>query len=271
MARRFGEDNELSGSARPAAVDGQGGPGRADAARQPDRPAPGPAWLPLIPAAVTLLAGLQEIQRPSFTQDEAATLAAVHRSFPQLVRMLSAVDVVHGAYYALIWLVVRVGGSGEFAVRLPSAVALAVAAALVTALGGRLVSAWAGLAAGLVFAALPSVSFLAETAREGALVAALATAASYCLVRALQAEATRRRWMIGYGVSLAALGLANLFGLLLVLAHAVTLACLRGRYRVDRGLVVGWLVAAVAAVIVVSPVAVTGYGQLHQIHWLKPP
>jgi mannosyltransferase len=271
VARRFGEDNELSGSARPAVIDGQGGTGSSGAVRQPDRPAPGPAWLPLIPAALTLLVGLYKIQGPSFSRDETATLAAVHRSFPQLVRMLGTVDVVHGAYYALIWVVVRVGGAGEFAVRLPSAVALAVGAALVTALGRRLVSAWAGLAAGLVFAVLPSVSWFAETAREGALVAALATAASYCLVRVLQAEATRRRWLIGYGVVLAALGLANLFGLLLVLAHAVTLACLRGRYRVDRRLVLGWMAAAVAALIVVSPVAVAGYGQLHQIHWLEPP
>jgi uncharacterized membrane protein len=79
---------------------------------------------------------------------------------------------------------------------------------------------------------------------------------------------TRR---FGYGVTLAVLGLANLFGLLIVVAHAVTLACLRRRCRVGRGLVRGWLIAVTAAVIVVSPVAVAGYGQLHQIHWLKPP
>lgn len=261
----------MPGSAGPAVIDGQGGTGNAGAARPPGRPGPGPAWLPLIPAAVTLLVGLQEIQRPSFSRDETATLAAVHRSFPQLVRMLGSVDVVHGAYYALIWVVVRAGGSGEFTVRLPSAVALAVTAALVTALGGRLVSSWAGLAAGLTFAVLPSVSWFAETAREGALVAALGALASYCLVRALQAEAARRRWITGYGVSLVFLGLANLFGLLIVLAHAVTLACLRRRYRVDRGLILGWLIAAAAALIVVSPVAVSGYGQLHQIHWLKHP
>ena len=132
-------------------------------------------------------------------------------------------------------------------------------------------SSWAGLAAGLAFAVLPSVSWFAETAREGAFVVLLATLASYCLVRALHAEAARRRWLIGYGVTLAALGLANLFGLLLVVAHAVTLACLRGRYRIDRGLVAGWLAAVAAAVIVVSPVAVAGYGQLHQIRWLKSP
>lgn len=270
MARRFGEDSKLPGSARPAVIDGQGGTGDAGAARPPGRPDPGPAWLPLIPAVLTLLIGLLEIQRPSFTRDETATLAAVHRSFPQLVRMLGTVDVVHGGYYALIWVVVRAAGSGEFALRLPSAVALAVTAALVTALGGRLVSSWAGLAAGLAFAVLPPVSWFAETAREGALVAALGTLASYCLVRALQAEAARRRWITGYGVSLAFLGLANLFALLIVLAHAITLTVLRRRYRVGRGLIAGWLIAAVAALIVVSPVAVAGYGQLHQIHWLKP-
>ena len=198
----------MSGSARPAVVDGQGGTGSAGAVRQPDRPAPGPPWLPLIPAVLTLLAGLYKIQGPSFTRDETATVAAVHRSFPQLVHMLGTVDVVHGAYYALIWLVARMGGSGEFALRLPSAVALAVAAAFVTALGSRLVSCWAGLASGLVFAAVPSVSWFAETAREGAMVAALATVASYCLVRALQAEGGRWRWLIGYGAALAALGLA---------------------------------------------------------------
>jgi hypothetical protein len=182
---------------RPAVIDGQGGTGRARETGPPDRPGPGPRWLPLIPAAGTLLFCLYQIQRPSFTRDETATLAAVHRSFPQLVRMLGTVDVVHGLYYALIWVVVRIGGSGEFAVRLPSAVALAIAAAVVTALGRRLVSPQAGLAAGLAFAVLPSVSWFAETAREGALVVALGTVASYCLVRVLQAEAARRRWLTG--------------------------------------------------------------------------
>jgi hypothetical protein len=80
VTRRFGEDNELSGSARPAVVDGQVGTGRARETGPPDRLGPGPAWLPLIPSVVTLLFCLYQIQRPSFTRDETATLAAVHRS-----------------------------------------------------------------------------------------------------------------------------------------------------------------------------------------------
>jgi mannosyltransferase len=250
--------------------DGQG-TGRAGTIAQRDRPDPGPAWLPLVPAVVTLLVSLYKITGPSFTRDESATLAAVHRSFPQLVSMLGHVDVVHGAYYALIWVVVRIGGSGELALRLPSAIALAVAAAMVTLLGRRLVSSWAGLAAGLTFAFLPQVSWFAENAREGAVLTALACVASYCLLRALQPDTARGRWLVGYGVTLAALGLTNLFGLLLVVAHAVTLAWSRREYRAGRGFVLRWAAAVAAAVILVSPVAVAGYSELRQIHWIKPP
>lgn len=262
----------MSGSGRPAATNGPGGEGRTRAAGEPGDPDDSLGWLALVSAAAaTLLTGLIGIRGPSFTRDETATLAAVHRSFPQLIRMLGNVDVVHGAYYVLIWAVVRVAGSGELALRLPSTVAMAVAAGFVTALGRRLVSTWAGLAAGLTFAALPSVSWFAENAREGAIVAALATIATYCLVRALQADQGRRRWLITYGVSLAALGFGNLFGLLIVVAHAATLAWSGRRYRVDRAFILGWLMAVIATLILVSPVAVTGYSQLHQIHWLQPP
>ncbi len=277
----------MHGAGGPAVIDGRGGTGSTGdtAAAQPAGFSGlcGP-WLPLLPAAVTLLAGLYRISGPSFSKDETATLAAVHRSFPQLIRLLGHVDVVHGAYYVLIWVVVRVlGGSSELIVRLPSALAMAAAAYVITLLGRRLVSGWAGLAAGLTFAILPSVSSYAQDAREGALLAALAATASYCLLRAADAgPAARRRrgWLAGYGVALALLGFGNLFALLLVVSHALTLWLWRradgdhgrvGRGQVDRGLVWGWLIAVLAVAVAVSPVAVVGYSQLHQIHWIQPP
>ena len=295
----------MHGSGRPAVIDGRGGTGSTGdtAAAQPAgfSGLSGP-WLPLLPAAVTLLAGLYRISGPSFSKDETATLAAVHRSFPQLIRLLGNVDVVHGAYYVLIWVVVRAfGGSSELIVRLPSALAMAAAAYVITLLGRRLASGWAGLAAGLTFAILPSVSSYAQDAREGAVLAALAATASYCLLRAADAgpAGRRRGWLAGYGVTLALLGFGNLFALLLVVAHAVTVwLWRRGREtgavaggqvaggqvaggqvaggqvaggQADRGLVWGWLIAVLAAVIAVSPVAVVGYSQLHQIHWIQPP
>jgi hypothetical protein len=71
------------------------------------------------PAAIALITSfvaIWNISGPSFTRDEGATLLAAHRTFPQLVRMLGRVDVVHGGYYTLIWAVTRLAGSSEFAV-----------------------------------------------------------------------------------------------------------------------------------------------------------
>jgi len=237
------------------------------------RPTPDIAYLgPAATALITSFVAVWNISGPSFTRDEGATLLAAHRTFPQLVQMLGRVDVVHGAYYTLIWAVTRLAGSSEFAVRFPSAVAMAGAAAAVTALGHRLVSVQAGLAAGLVMAVLPSVSWYAEDARDPALATGLGALSSYLLVRALEAGPTRRRWLAAYGVALAALGLAGLFSLLIIPAHAVAVTRRLREHRQPRTpLLAGWLAAVIAAVLADCPVAVTGYFQLHQIHWLRRP
>ena len=258
----------------------------------------------IIPALITLGVSLYRIGVPSFTRDEGATLLAVHRSFPQLLRMLGNVDVVHTEYYALIWAVNRLAGSSELAARAPSAVAMAVAAGVVTLLGQRLVSGRAGLAAGLLMAAFPSVSAYAEDAREYAIVTGLATVASYLLVRALEAatppdagtpapEAAGARqparpqgqrgvpggrspgptpWLVGYAAAMALLGLGNILSLLLIAAHAVTVAVWHRFYRgPGQPFVLRWLASVAAAVIVASPVAIIASRQAHQVQWIKPP
>jgi mannosyltransferase len=263
-----------------------------DRAAPGDRQArqPGGAWVPVIPALVTLAVMLYQIRRPSLWRDEGATLVAVHRSLPQLLRMLGHADVVHGAYYVLMWFETRVVGTGALAIRFPSAVAMAVAAGVITVLGRRLVSTRAGLAAGLVFAALPTVTWYGQNARSYALVTALAAVAGYLLVRAMAAApGRRRRWLAGYGASLAALGLGNIFALLLIPAHGLTVALWARRARpkpappapsgtplagaVPAGrapFVRGWLVASAAAVLVASPVAAISVGQRGQVSWIKP-
>ena len=247
-------------------------------------------WVALIPAVVTFGVTLYEITRPSFWQDEASTLADTHRTLPQLFALLGHIDAVHGAYYVLMWFVIRVAGTGEFAVRFPSAVAMAVAAGGISLLGKRLVSGRAGLAAGLVFAAIPQVSWYGQNAREYALVAAVATISSYLLVRAVQASPGARRgsvthWMIGYGVSIAVLGLLNLFALLLIPAHGLMLAVLARRDAAvrmpdasgsqpdvtTRPLARRWLIAVLAGLVASSPVAYFGWKERGQVSWIKGP
>jgi mannosyltransferase len=88
----------------------------------------------VIPALTALAVMLCQIQRPSLWRDEGATLAAVHRSLPQLLRMLGHTDVVNGAYYVFMWLVTKAAGTSALALRFPSAVGMAVATGVTAAL-----------------------------------------------------------------------------------------------------------------------------------------
>ena len=232
----------------------------------------GPIWALLLPPLTALVLALLNIQTPSYWRDEAATMAAVKRPFGDLLFMLGNVDAVHGTYYVMMWPLAHLFGTGELIMRLPSALAVAVAAAFVAAIGRRLVSPWTGLAAGLLFAVLPVASRYGQEARSYAMVMGVATIVSYLLVRVISAEPDgRRRWLAGYGVGVAALGFMNIFGLLLLPAHAVTVALkfrrLRGR-RDARGLAIGWLAAAVAGLVICSPVLILGWRQRGQVAWI---
>jgi mannosyltransferase len=232
----------------------------------------GPVWARLLPPLVGLALSLWGITTPSFWRDEAATIAAVSRPFPDLIHMLGNVDAVHSVYYMMMWPLVHLFGSGAFVMRLPSAIAAALTAAAVAAIGRRLISPWVGLAAGLLFAVLPVATRYGQEARPYAFVVGLAALASYLLVRVLMADpASRRKWLIGYGAGLAALGLVNIFGLLLIPAHALTVAFeirRRGLSQDSRKLALGWLTAGVAGVGFASPLLVLGYEQRGQVAWI---
>ena len=228
-----------------------------------------PCWPPACAALVTLAITLWKIQVPSFWRDEGATQSATQRSFADLIAMLGHVDAVHGAYYVLMWLEVRLAGHGELALRLPSALAMAAAAALITVTGRRLVSQRAGLAAGLTFAVLPAVSWFAQDARPFALETAAGAAASYALVR-MAGDGSRRRWARWYAASLVAVGLANVFGLLLIPAHAAALATRQPSAR-RRAVGRRQATAAATACLVLLPLLVAAWAQRAQVGWLRPP
>jgi mannosyltransferase len=232
-----------------------------------------PGWTLIVGPAITLAVMLWGVSARPYWGDEADTVSAVSRSVPQLIRLLGHVDAVHGLYYLLLWPVVRVAGVSEFATRLPSAVAMAAAAAGVTVIARRLVSRRAGLCAGLMFAVLPTVSLQGHDARPYAMVTAAAVLASYLLVRA--AQDPRPRWFAAYGLSVALVGYIQLFGLLLMAAHAVTLIGLGRRRRAARNgqpaLARRWLVTIAAAGVAVAPVAILGWAQRGEISWIPKP
>lgn len=208
----------------------------------------------------------------SLWTDEAATLSAIRRSPQQLAELLGHIDAVHGAYYFFLQQWTAVLGTSPAVLRLPSALAVGVAAAGVYAVGRMLADDATGLVAAVVFAVLPRTTWMGTEARSFAFTAAFAVWATLLLVVALR----RRRWWLWAGYAAVA-GLAiivNIFVALLLAAHLVTVLLSRGTRWGTR---IAWAAAAVAAVLLASPmvaIAAAQKGQLGDIEfgiaaWLR--
>jgi mannosyltransferase len=242
-------------------------------------------WLiPVIPAVLALVTGGYRPGVPPLWRDEAATKAIAGRSVGQIAATMPHDDVVHFAYYLVMHVVIRVFGSSNAALRLPSVLAMAVAAAFtaliaqrLALLGERWYAACTGLVAGVVFAVLPAVIRYAQEARSYAIVTMLAAIATFLLLRALE-DGRRGRWA-AYGAAVFACGLFNIFGLLILAAHGLTLLATGrlGTGRADRpegrrlgGVPLAWLIAGVIAAALLVPLAIMAYAQRNALSWMSP-
>jgi mannosyltransferase len=131
-----------------------------------------------------------------------------------------------------------------------------------------------GLFSGLLFATAPYMTYYAQMARSYAIETMFAAIATYLLLRAVPDG--RWRWWLAYAAAVALTGLFNLFGLLILAAHGVTLLLTDGRGQTGTGRRPGriplrWLAASVAAVIVVGPLLAVAGRQQQQIAWLTAP
>ncbi|MFD1659424.1 hypothetical protein ACFSL4_14710, partial [Streptomyces caeni] len=215
----------------------------------------------LVPVVVMFALGLWGLDRGGMWRDEAATYQVARRSVPQIWHLLHTVDAVHGLYYLLMHMVLAVR-PGEVPLRLPSVCGAAAAAGLVAALGARLCRPRVGLWAGLLYAATPMVGHYAQEGRSYALVAAGVAGATLLLVRAARGG----RWW-PYGAVVAVTCVLHEFAVLVLPAHACTLALARVPARVWRG----WACAAGSAVAVLLPLVLVSRGQAAQVAWLRAP
>ena len=235
----------------------------------------------VLPAVVTAALGLYEAGVPQLWRDELATWSAASRTMPQLWAMLHNIDAVLGIYYFGLHAWMAVFGDSPTAMRIPSVIAMTAAAPVVALIGRRLGGNLAGLASGLVFALIPSVSRYAQEARPYAFAMFFAALATLMFLRALERPAWSR-WAV-YAVVLAAAGAANLIAVTVAAGHlAIVLwdfcqrtvrvggegddgKALPGGRLDPQGtpllLVRRFLVAAVAGGLLVSPLVIAGHTQ----------
>ncbi len=217
-----------------------------------------------VPPALTLLLGLWGITRNnSMWRDEAATWEAAHRTIPEIWSLLGRIDMVHGLYYLFMHGVFTVFGDRLYCLRLPSLLAMACATALLTLLlptGRRLHR----LATGLAFALLPAVQQYAQEGRPYALVTACEVLACWLLVTAVDAS----NWChwAAYGTTVLVAALLNWFSLLILFAHAATIALA----RTPRAVIARWALSASCAVLGSLPLVMASQAQSGQVSWIPP-
>jgi mannosyltransferase len=212
----------------------------------------------LWPALLTLALAGWGLGTPALWADELATWGAVRLDWGPLVRLAGHVDAVVLPYFAVEKLWTSVAGTSPAALRLPSVLAMAGAAALVAVLGRRVSGRRVGVLAGLTFAVVPATSRFAQEARPYAFVVLFAVLATLLLVRFLDRPGPATG--LPYALAVAGLGAFHLIALLLLVAHAV----------VARRRLAGWAAWAGAGVVPVLPLAWYGTRQSGQVSWIPP-
>ncbi|MFR0352926.1 glycosyltransferase family 39 protein [Streptomyces sediminimaris] len=218
-----------------------------------------------VPAAVMLAIGLWGLDRGGMWGDEGVTFLVGRRTVPQIWRLLHGMDAVHGLYYLVMHVVLAVH-PGEVVLRLPSVCGAAVTAGLVAALGVRLARPRVGLWAGLVYAVTPLTGHYAQEGRSYAIVSAGVAGATLLLEPAVRGRA-RPGWWWRYGGLLALTSLLHELVVLVLCAHAATLALA----RVPRAVWRGWLRAAALVGAVLLPLVWVSQRQSGQVSWLVVP
>ncbi|RPE35117.1 mannosyltransferase [Kitasatospora cineracea] len=226
----------------------------------------------LWPAALAFVLGAYRIGTPQLWRDELATWSAATRSTGELLDLLHRVDAVSGAYYLALHYWIAVFGDSPTSLRAPGLLAMTATAALVALGAGKLFGAPAALPAGLLFAALPSVSRYAQEARGYAFAVLAVAAATWLLLRALEEPGpVRPRWWCGYAVCVLLAGAFHLVAVSALAGHAAVVA-IRLRGRPWRHVLPGYGLACAGAAAALLPLVLAGQRQAgRQISWIGAP
>jgi mannosyltransferase len=214
-----------------------------------------PARAPALVGAFAFLVSLIAISNPGIWYDEAATISSATRSWPQLLAEIQTVDAVHALYYAGMHVWFDLVGYSPFSLRLPSAIAVGLAAAFTSVLGRQL---GLGVLGGLVFAVLPRTIWMGGEGRSYAFTAAAAVIMTVALVHALR-SGSRRSWVL-YGALVAVSCVLFVYLGLIVAAHLIAA---RRRLRQFAG-------SVASAGLILVPFALWALSQKQQIQWISP-
>jgi mannosyltransferase len=183
-----------------------------------------PRWFPL--AALVLIAAalrLSTLDLQSFWYDEAFTpVHVLHSSLGATLRAMVHTENTPPLWYLIEWLDARVLGTGEVALRLPSALAGIATVPVAWAIGRELGGPRAALLTAALVAVNPLFVWYSQEARAYALFVLMAALAMLCFLRA-EREPTRAR-MTAFAITGSLALLTHYFALFLLLGMVLWLA-----------------------------------------------
>jgi mannosyltransferase len=220
---------------------------------------------PLAIAVLAAVVGGAAASRPSLWYDEGATISAsASRSLPELWRMLGHIDAVHGLYYLLMHGWFTLVPPTEFWSRVPSCLAVGVAAAGVVVFARQFSPRSTAVCAGIVFAILPRVTWSGVEARCYAFTAAAAVWLTVLLVISIRRN---RGWLwLLYALALTVSILLNIYLVLLVPVYAVVTPVLGRR----KSVLLWWAITSAVAAGAMTPLMLFAHGQSFQVAWIHP-
>jgi mannosyltransferase len=212
-----------------------------------------PAWWPL--AALTLLAAvlrLSTLNLQSFWYDEAFTpVHVLHPSLWATLRSVVHTENTPPLWYVIAWADSRVLGTGEVALRLPSALAGIATVPVAWAIGRELTNRRATAIAAAAFVAVnPLFVWYSQEARAYALFVLLATVAMLCFLRVLRSPSAGRMAAFALSGSLALL--SHYFAVFLLVPMVIWLVWDRARRRAALAAIAALALVGVALLPLIS-------------------
>ncbi|SBT43652.1 hypothetical protein [Micromonospora narathiwatensis] len=203
------------------------------------------AWV--LPALLVAGLGIVRATWPGQRPEELDHWAFVTRPWAEAMRLLDGLDTTTALYYVGLKGWAELLGTSDFALRLPSVLAMAVATALCARVGTGLATPRVGFIAGLLFALLPTTSRYAQEIGPQALIICLAALATAALVWLFERPKALR--VAGYSLVVVLLGVVSAPAVSLVFAHGVAVFVMRRR------LFLGWLAGVLVALLPIGAVA----------------
>jgi uncharacterized membrane protein len=218
-------------------------------AREGDRRAPMLLAVVLVGAFVVRL-----LVTRALWLDETTTIAQAREPFGEMLAQLLAWDVHPPLFHVLMWAWIRLFGTGELAVRLPSIVAGVATVAIVYLLGRDLFTRRAGLLAAAATALAPMLVWYGQEARMYSLVLLFGLLTVWAQVRVLR-SGQRRFWAL-YAIAAALLLWTHYFAVLYVALQQAAFLLVAWRRRFDpeaRRYLQRWLAATAVIMLALAP------------------